>query len=452
MKFRSKLAIKCAKGTSSLIKKMGRGSGATLPGLIARKIDPDIMSEMTKMVRNKVIVTMGTNGKTTTNAVMARALKNEGYKIITNNTGANMYNGILSAFVLAADKKGSIDCDYACIEVDEKASLGVLPDLKPDFAVLTNISKDQMDRLGGIDETFDIIKKAYSSVPNTTLVLNCDDAISYALKDSVNNNVVTYGINEEIFKDLSHSEVEESIFCRFCGSKIDYNFHHYGLLGDYHCTGCDYKRPTPDYTVSNIKENDEFYDFDVEGNTVHSQIRTSYNIYNTLAAYTSMKAMGATTLKFKESIEGFDYGNNRENIYTINGKRFQLHLAKNPIGFQQKISYVLKDKKEKDIVVLVNDYPQDGEDVSWIWGVDFHYLKDSNARSITTAGTRYGDLGLRFKYEDIPFKTTTDVKSTIEDLLKNGSDNIYLLVNYSGLFPVNDILKSLKEKEEGGNK
>ena len=452
MKFRSKLAIKCAKGTSSLIKKMGRGSGATLPGLIARKIDPDIMSEMTKMVRNKVIVTMGTNGKTTTNAVMARALKNEGYKIITNNTGANMYNGILSAFVLAADKKGSIDCDYACIEVDEKASLGVLPDLKPDFAVLTNISKDQMDRLGGIDETFDIIKKAYSSVPGTTLVLNCDDAISYALKDSVNNNVVTYGINEEIFKDLSHSEVEESIFCRFCGSKIDYNFHHYGLLGDYHCTGCDYKRPEPDYTVSNIKENDEFYDFDVEGSTVHSQIRTSYNIYNTLAAYTSMKAMGATTLKFKESIEGFDYGNNRENIYTINGKRFQLHLAKNPIGFQQKISYVLKDKKEKDIVVLVNDYPQDGEDVSWIWGVDFHYLKDSNARSITTAGTRYGDLGLRFKYEDIPFKTTTDVKATIEDLLKNGSDNIYLLVNYSGLFPVNDILKSLKEKEEGGNK
>ena len=165
-----------------------------------------------------------------------------------------------------------------------------------------------------------------------------------------------------------------------------------------------------------------------------------------------MKAMGATTLKFKESIEGFDYGNNRENIYTINGKRFQLHLAKNPIGFQQKISYVLKDNKEKDIVILVNDYPQDGEDVSWIWGVDFHYLKDSNARSITTAGTIYGDLGLRFKYEDIPFKTTTNVKATIEDLLKNGSDNIYLLVNYSGLFPVNDILKSLKEKEEGGNK
>ena len=452
MNFRSKLAIKCAKGTSSLIKKMGRGSGATLPGLIARKIDPNIMSEMTNMVRNKVIVTMGTNGKTTTNAVMARALKNEGYKIITNNTGANMYNGILSAFVLAANKKGLIDCDYACIEVDEKASLGVLPDLKPDFAVLTNISKDQMDRLGGIDETFDIIKKAYSSVPGTTLVLNCDDAISYALKDSLDNKVVTYGINEEIFKDLSHSEVEESIFCRFCGSRIEYNFHHYGLLGDYHCSNCDYKRPEPDYTVSNIRENDEFYDFDVEGNTVHSQIRTSYNIYNTLAAYTSMKAMGATTLKFKESIEGFDYGNNRENIYTINGKRFQLHLAKNPIGFQQKISYVLKDNKEKDIVILVNDYPQDGEDVSWIWGVDFHYLKDSNARSITTAGTRYGDLGLRFKYEDIPFKTTTNVKATIEDLLKNGSDNIYLLVNYSGLFPVNDILKALKEKEEGGNK
>ena len=448
MKFRSKLAIKCAKGTSSLIKMMNRGSGATLPGLIARKIDPDIMSEMTKMVRNKVIVTMGTNGKTTTNAVMARALANEGYKVITNNTGANMFNGILSAFVLAADGKGNIDADYACIEVDERASLSVLPALKPDFAVLTNISKDQMDRLGGIDETFEIIKKAYTSVPDTTLILNCDDAISYALKDSCKNPVATYGINEQIFKDLSHSEVEESIFCRFCGSKIDYDFHHYGLLGDYHCCGCDYKRPDPDYTFTGITENGEFYDFDAEGNTIHSQIRTSYNIYNTLAAFASMKTMGATTDKFKSSIEGFDYGNNRENIYHINGKTFQLHLAKNPIGFQQKISYILRDKKEKDILILVNDYPQDGEDVSWLWGVDFHYLKDANARSITTAGTRCCDLGLRFKYEDIPFTVTENVKATIEDLLKNGTDNIYLVVNYSGLFPVNNILKEL---EKGGN-
>ena len=46
MRLRSKLAIKCAKATSSLIKKMNRGSGVTLPGYVARLIDPKILNEM----------------------------------------------------------------------------------------------------------------------------------------------------------------------------------------------------------------------------------------------------------------------------------------------------------------------------------------------------------------------------------------------------------------------
>ena len=75
MRLRSKLAIKCAKATSSLIKKMNRGSGVTLPGYVARLIDPKILNEMAGQVREKIIVTMGTNGKTTTNAILCRALE-----------------------------------------------------------------------------------------------------------------------------------------------------------------------------------------------------------------------------------------------------------------------------------------------------------------------------------------------------------------------------------------
>ena len=81
MRLRSKLAIKCAKMTSSLIKKMNRGSGVTLPGYVARLIDPNILKEMAGQVRGKIIVTMGTNGKTTTNAILCRALESEGKKI-----------------------------------------------------------------------------------------------------------------------------------------------------------------------------------------------------------------------------------------------------------------------------------------------------------------------------------------------------------------------------------
>ena len=421
MKLRSKLAIKCAKTTSYLIKKLNRGSGVTLPGYVARLIDPQILSTMASMVREKTIVTMGTNGKTTTNSILYHALKAEGKSVIINRTGANMLNGIISAFVLSTDRHGQLDADYACIEVDEIASVGVLPQLKPDCALLTNISRDQLDRFGEVDITYNKLKTAVTSVPDIKLIINCDDILSYALAKESQNPFVTYGISEQIFDDISRSEIRESIFCRSCGKKLEYDFFHYGQLGIYHCPNCGFQRPEPDFTASDIYFHDEVYDFDMDGMRIHSTARSPYNIYNTLSAYAALCAMDADKTHFQEMIENFDYGNNRESIFTIHNARVQLHLAKNPIGFQQKISLVLKDPTPKDIIIQINDTYQDGEDVSWLWDVDFQYLADANAATITTNGTRRHDMGLRLKYEVIPCESTTDMEATIEHLTKNGT-------------------------------
>ena len=43
----------------------------------------------------------------------------------------------------------------------------------------------------------------------------------------------------------------------------------------------------------------------------------------------------------------------------LKARKFQLHLAKNPIGFQQKVSLVLKDPEPKDIIIQINDTSQD---------------------------------------------------------------------------------------------
>lgn len=141
-----------------------------------------------------------------------------------------MLNGIISAFVLATDKHGNLDADYACIEVDEIASVGVLPQLKPDCALLTNISRDQLDRFGEVDITFQKLKTAVTSVPDTTLIINCDDVLSYTLAAESKNPFVTFGINEQIFDDISRSEIRESIFCRSCGKNWITNFSIMGSL------------------------------------------------------------------------------------------------------------------------------------------------------------------------------------------------------------------------------
>ncbi|HIY30853.1 MAG TPA: DUF1727 domain-containing protein [Candidatus Mediterraneibacter avicola] len=453
MRLRSRFAVRCAKITSFLSKKMNRGSGATLPGYVARRIDPNILKEISGQVRDKILVTMGTNGKTTTNAILCRALEAEGKKVIINRTGANMMNGIISAFVLATDRKSRLDADFACIEVDELAAAGVLPQLSPDCGVLTNISRDQLDRFGEVDITFNKLMAAVASVPEMKLIITCDDILSCSLAQESGNPYVTCGISEQIFDDISRSEIRESIFCRKCGSKLEYDFFHYGQLGIYHCPSCGWERPEPDFSAENITmREDGLYSFDLDGEHIDSTARTPYNIYNTLSAYTALKTAGAGYKKFKEMIESFDYGNNRESVFHIDGAKVQLHLAKNPIGFQQKVSLVLKDPAPKDIIIQINDTLQDGTDISWLWDVDFQYLADSNASSITTAGTRKYDMGLRLKYEDIPCRSTEDMEGTILELAKSGTKNLYVIVNYSGLYRTNHLLAELEKKSEGGSR
>ena len=453
MRLRSRFAVRCAKITSFLSKKMNRGSGATLPGYVARRIDPNILKEISGQVSDKILVTMGTNGKTTTNAILCRALEAEGKKVIINRTGANMMNGIISAFVLATDRKSRLDADFACIEVDELAAAGVLPQLSPDCGVLTNISRDQLDRFGEVDITFNKLMAAVASVPEMKLIITCDDILSCSLAQESGNPYVTCGISEQIFDDISRSEIRESIFCRKCGSKLEYDFFHYGQLGIYHCPSCGWERPEPDFSAENITmREDGLYSFDLDGEHIDSTARTPYNIYNTLSAYTALKTAGAGYKKFKEMIESFDYGNNRESVFHIDGAKVQLHLAKNPIGFQQKVSLVLKDPAPKDIIIQINDTLQDGTDISWLWDVDFQYLADSNASSITTAGTRKYDMGLRLKYEDIPCRSTEDMEGTILELAKSGTKNLYVIVNYSGLYRTNHLLAELEKKSEGGSR
>ena len=452
---------------------MNRGSGVTLPGYVARLIDPQILSHLSTMISEKVIVVMGTNGKTTVNAILYQTLEAEGYAVISNRTGANMVNGIVSAFVLATDKSCVLTADYACIEVDEIASVKVLPLLTPDFVVLTNIARDQIDRFGEMEITIQKIKSAFQSTPITTLLINCDDVFSYSLAKECGNPFITYGINENIFKNDSF---KENLFCRFCSfnhkdpplhetprkgdeissatpsdvlekpTSLHYEFYHYGQLGIYSCTLCDFKRPTPEYTATNIIGIHDHYSFEVNGLEINSTARATYNIYNTLSAVAVLRASEALVPHLKESLEGFDYGNNRESTFMIGDSKIQLHLAKNPIGFGQKIALMIKDEKPKDIIFIINDTYQDGEDVSWLWDVDFSQLSITKAEKLLCGGIRKYDVGLRLKYEEIPCEIVENLEATLESLINSGTKNIYIVLNYSALIPTNTLLKTFYSK------
>ena len=462
MSLRSWTAVNSAKITNKLINILNVGSGVTLPGLIASKIDPNILSKLSCQVKDDIIVVLGTNGKTTTNSIIYNFLDKTGVDSIINKTGANMLNGITSAFVLNSHK-GKVNHEFATIEVDEFAAKSVLKKLNPSVILLTNIARDQLDRFGEVDITINAVKSAIEQCPDACVVVNCDDVISYSLSQTLKNKVITYGINEQIFDSVSKSEIRESIFCRNCGKKLEYKFFHYGQLGLYKCPNCSFSRPEPDFYACNIEEDSIGFSFNIKSKNsnlhIKTKAKTPYNIFNTLSAYTALytslnksnKDINAFNKTFVQVLRSFNFGNNREDIFNIKNCTVQLHLAKNPMGFQQKISLINRDNKPKDIIILINDNPQDGTDISWLWDVDFQYLNNANVKALVCSGLRRYDMGLRLKYDSIGCKFTTKLKKCIDNLSKNGTGNLYIIVNYTALYSTNRLLCELSEKDSSNN-
>ena len=441
MRVRRLIAIWAAKIISTACRSSGR-QGATLAGKIALKMDPNILKDLSGQVREKIFVVCGTNGKTTTNNLLCSAIEAEGKKLVCNNTGSNMLQGIVSAFVLAAGINGKLDADYACLEVDEASTLRIFPHVKPDYMVLTNLFRDQLDRYGEIESTMDMLKRAMQMVPEMTVIVNGDDSISSYVAMASGYPYKAYGISEKVFDN--EVEVKEGRFCQKCGAQLEYEFNHYSQLGTYKCPGCDFKRPAIDFDASGIDLTDGIK-FRVEDRNISVNYRGFYNIYNILASYSAARIAGLKVPHYEEMLQKYNPQNGRMEQFDIDGTHVVLNLAKNPAGFNQNVALVMDDPKDKDVIVVINDNAGDGTDVSWLWDVDYDRFGEDSVKSLTVCGIRRQDMRLRMKYVDIPCELADDVKTAIEARIKDGCKNLYVLVNYTALFSTRDMLVEMQK-------
>ena len=82
------LAIICCKLLRLALRLLGRG-GTALPGQVALRICPDMLSRLSRGVR--VAVVTGTNGKTTTCRMLEKMLRDAGEDCFANRSGSRTY-------------------------------------------------------------------------------------------------------------------------------------------------------------------------------------------------------------------------------------------------------------------------------------------------------------------------------------------------------------------------
>lgn len=424
-----------------------RKQGSSTPGKIGLKIYPKLLTELAGQVRGEIFAVCGTNGKTTTNNLLSRALQAEGKRVVCNSAGANMLYGIATAFAQSASITGKLNADCACIEIDEASARRVFPHFQPHYLVLTNLFRDQLDRYGEIDMTMQVLEEALKMAPNTKLVINGDDPLSVALAQQSEHVFVSFGVNEQVTSQAETAhEMREGRFCRLCGAELAYDYYHYSQLGKYRCPNCAFARPRLTFSALQVDLKNGV-SFTVQDRRFTMKSHGFYNVYNILAAYAAAKTAGYALAHFENALREYKAQSGRMELFDIDGRHAVLNLAKNPAGFNQNISAALEDDTPKDLLVVINDNAQDGRDISWLWDVDFERLRTAKIQSFTASGIRAADMQLRLKYAGISSVCEPEPAEAIERLITKGTGNLYVLCNYTALYSAHGILKKL----EAGN-
>jgi UDP-N-acetylmuramyl tripeptide synthase len=442
MGFRLGLETTAARAVGRLSRAARRGGGTTLPGKLLWKLDPDAVDELATRLRNGVALVSATNGKTTTTAIAARILGDD-HELAWNRAGANLLSGIGSALLSAGN------ADLGLFEVDEGALPEAIERTRPRSIVLGNLFRDQLDRYGELELVAERWRAAIAALPeDTPLVVNADDPVVADLAEG-REFALRFGIDDPRHARPSLQHAADSKYCLRCGAPYEYAAAYVGHLGDYACAVCGHKRPALDVAVRSIEFRglwaSRFLLVTPEGEVeVDLALPGLYNVYNALAAAGLALTLGCSLNQIRAGIGAFSAAFGRFERIGTGGKTVVLLLVKNPAGANEVLHTLELGGIPRVLIVALNDAIADGQDVSWIWDVDFEPLLERTGQVVAT-GARAEELALRLLYGGLP-EEQLEVLPSLERALDRGlelieaGDELVVLPTYTAMLALRGIL------------
>ncbi|MDA8330504.1 MAG: MurT ligase domain-containing protein [Candidatus Dormibacteraeota bacterium] len=384
------------------------GAGSTLPGDVGRALDPRILERLTASLRQGVVLVTGTNGKTTTAALLRTMAAGAGTSVAGNPSGSNLIFGLTAAAMQVADWRGRIDRDWMVLEVDELSTPGAVSELSPRGLVILNIYRDQLDRSFEVEQVFDRLRLAVSRLPSDSfLVANADDprVAELALQaDRAKVRQILFGLEMGPEEHRRLPAVSDGRTCPRCRAELSFTRVHYAHCGVYSCPACGFSRPDPEVEGRSIRLNGlEGLEMEVAttgGATAPVRVSLGgvFNAANVTAAAAAGRAMGLPPERSTATLVGFRPAFGRFQVVSWGAARVRLMLAKNPAGLEENLRAVLAARTGPVLAIALNDGIADGRDISWIWDADLEVLGETEDLHVVVSGTRAHELALRLAY------------------------------------------------------
>lgn len=429
---RSRVAIAAGTSASWASRRLGRGSGGMIGGKVALKLAPNLLADLAAHRRSAVV--SGTNGKSTTTRLLRAALFAIG-EVASNTNGDNMTPGITTALMRS-------HAPLAALEVDEMHMPVVSRFVNPQTIVLLNLSRDQLDRVGEIGAVERRLRKAVNEHPDSIVIANCDDPlIASAAWDSPNVQWVAAG----------HAWMGDSTaFPR--GGRVIHSDDSWRVVPLTSVSGEEglekYQRPEPMWWLEDEDLSDAAHPAAVacRKDGLRIPVRLSLpgraNLSNALEALAAAVAMGVDPQAACRAMSQVEEVAGRYSTYEIHGRLARLMLAKNPAGWQEAMYMI--DPAVDQVIVAVNGQVADGQDLSWLWDVDFSVL-GAPARKVYACGERGADLAVRLEYAGVHCEL---FPLPMEALRACTPGRVEILLNYTALRDFKRVLDSHREAEE----
>ena len=430
-----------------MISRATNHGGSALPGKVVETLDPGFLARTLGKLPYGVVLISGTNGKTTTTRMVASMLRDAGLRVFTNPTGSNFTRGVVAALVQEMPVFGTkLDADIAVLELDEAYAVHFVNQIKPQYSLLLNVMRDQLDRFGEIDTTAKLLSNVAHATKRVVVLNREDPRISALSKDVLPSCKVKYfGLDESLRSmfptdDDLHSDL------------------HSDLGGDFN--GDSRNLPHADVVLAKVADNKADFLIDGHRKTTSVKLRGVYNVFNAAAASTIVRAILADAAKKDATLAKFDddalmeaisrvtpaFG--RGEVIEVNGAPVELVLVKNPIGFRLALA---SDKPANhDTMIAICDEYADGRDMSWLWDVDFTSLRASGVAMVS--GVRAWDMALRLGYDQVPVAdTNTDLEQAVTAFVNaNPGTRKHIYCTYTAMLKTRAVLGRITEVRDAG--
>jgi len=414
-------------GVASLSRSIGAGAGTSVPGVVIERLDPGFIRRRARTLPFTTVVS-GTNGKTTTAAMLATILEAEGVGVLSNASGANLVRGVAAALASATGNEGA-----AVFEVDEAALPRVVDSVQPDVLVLTNVFRDQLDRFAEPEIVVRLLSDSARALPaGSVLIANVDDpSLWHAVEDL---RPIGFGVEVGVPTTSGHESDPE--VCPRCGGALRYRRRTFAHLGAVGCGACGWESARPAFLIEAAEEGRvDRLRLSIGGRSQELKVGGEHNAYNVAAAIAAASSFGIPPSRSIDALASFAPKFGRAEHLAFDERSFWVLLAKNPVSCVTATRQIESDPRIRAVVVLVNDLAADGRDVSWIWDAGLDELVRLGV-PVLAGGLRAHDIALRFRYAGGAVDVVEpDVRSLLRAVrtITQPGDDVAVLATYTAM-------------------